>query len=331
MTNQQLLIYGREQFPAKIHSVGATIPLLKTLWVCKKAEKTLKDTPENRNRPDFLRLKETRNQTKVIINSQRALKLCPDRETKRVRFEISVPKSAADVGKPTKSGSSATCPFCGSQQPAEYIKRCGHEDNLSEQITAVVYKEEYGKEYRPPTEEEISAAEVPEEVLEAIADQIPHGMPDEALPESDTSGAGRAFSVPLYGFKKWSNIFTNRQLLALMTFVKWTLTAQRRMENAGYSPEWLEAIIGYLACVLDRMLVFNSTIAVWNLKSEAIGHTFVRYALPMTWDFSEGAIPNEVRGSYKLCVNKILASMKTVGRAHIAGAPSCIISASISD
>ena len=47
---------------------GGTIPLLKTLWVCKKAEKTLKDTPKNRNRSDFLRLKKTKKQTKVVIN-----------------------------------------------------------------------------------------------------------------------------------------------------------------------------------------------------------------------------------------------------------------------
>ena len=65
--------------PCQDPQCGATVPLLKTLWVCKKAEKTLKDTPENRNRPDFLREKKTK-KTKVVINGKRALKLCPDRE-----------------------------------------------------------------------------------------------------------------------------------------------------------------------------------------------------------------------------------------------------------
>ena len=309
--------------PCQDPQCGATIPLLKTLWVCKKMEKILKDTPENRKRPDFLRLKETRNQTKVVINGKRALKLCLDPNTKRVQFEIITLKDEDDVGGSTMSGSTATCPFpdCGSQQPDEYIKRCGHEGKLKAQITAVVYQEEYGKEYRPPTQEEIDKAEIPAEVLEAIANEIPHGIPDEPMPGAETLG----FRVPLYGFKKWADLFTDRQLLALMIFVKWTHTAQKEMQNIGYSPEWFEAINGYLACALDRMLVFNSTIAVWNLKSEAIGHTFVRYALPMTWDFSEGAIPNKVRGSYKLCLDKILTSMETVGRAHIAGSPNCVI------
>ena len=309
--------------PCQDPQCDARIPLLKTLWIRKKAEKTLKDTPENRNRPDFLGLKRTKNQTKVVINAKRALKLCPDPEAKQVRFEIFVPKGADDVGDATMSGSTATCPFpdCGSQQPDEYIKRCGHEGKLKAQITTVVYQEEYGKEYRPPTKEEISISEIPEEVLEAITNEIPHGIPDEPLPGPETLG----FRVPLYGFKKWSDMFTARQLLALMTFVKWTNAARREMEEVGCSPDWLEAVSVYLACIFDRFLAHSSTLVYWLLSSEAIGHAFIRYALPMTWDFSEGAIPNEVRGSYQLCLNKILSSMETIRRAHIAGTPDCVI------
>ncbi|RKU22152.1 hypothetical protein C6500_04765 [Candidatus Poribacteria bacterium] len=172
--------------PCQDPQCGATVPLLKTLWVCKKGEKTLKDTPENRNRSDFLRLKKTKRQTKVIINGKRALKLCPNSETKQVQFEIFAPKEADDVGYPTMSRSTAICPFpdCGSQQPDDYIKRCGVENKLKAQITAVVYQEEYGKEYRPPTQEEIDAAEVPEKTLGVTADQIPHGMLNELLPSA---------------------------------------------------------------------------------------------------------------------------------------------------
>ena len=313
--------------PCQDPQCGATIPLLKTLWICKKAEKFLPDTPENRNRPDFLRLKKTKNQTKVVINGKRALTLCPDPDTKCVGFEIFAPKNAEEVGKPTKSGSKAICPFpdCGSQQPNDYIKRCGHEGKLGAQITAVVYQETYGKEYRLPKEEEIGAAKISMEVLEEVANEIRHGMPNEALPKSDTSGAGRAFSVPLYGFKKWSDLFTNRQLLALMTYVKWAHAAQREMEKVGYPPEWLEAINGYLACVFDRMLAHNSSLIFWRRDSEASRTTFVRYALPMTWDFSESAIPNKVPGSYQICLDRIIASMETIHRTHTTEAPKCVI------
>ena len=307
--------------PCQDPQCGGTVPLLKTLWVCKKSEKTVPDTPENRKRSDFLEVRKRGNQTRVVINGKRALKLCPDAETKRVRFEIVAPKSADDVDKPTMSGATAKCPFCGSKQPGDYIKRCGHEDKLNAQMTTVVYQETYGKEYRPPTDADIDAAEISAETLEAIANDIPHGIPDEPMPGPETLG----FRVPLYGFKKWSDLFTDRQLLALTTFVKGTLASFPVMENIGYSQEWLEAIKGYLICAFDRLLAHNSTQVSWILGPEAIGNTFVRYALPMVWDFSEGAIPNKVRGSYQVCLDKILASLDTAMRAHISETPSCAI------
>ena len=98
------------------------------------------------------------------------------------------------------------------------------------------------------------------------------------------------------------------------------------MEEVGYSADWLEAVNGYLVCVFDRIAGYNSSLSFWHMVSEAIGHTFIRYALPMTWDFSEGAIPNEVPGSYQFCLDKVLSSLETVRRAHIAGTPSCEIS-----
>ena len=272
--------------PCQDPQCGAPVPLLKTLWVCKKAEKTLKDTPENRNRPDFLRLKETKNQTRVIINSKRALKLYPDPETKRVRFEITVPKKTTDVGEPTMSDATAICPFCESQQPTDYIKRCGHEGKLKAQMTTVVYQAEYGKEYRPPTREEIDAAEIPSEALEAITEQIVYGIPDEPLPSKDRHRAVGS-QLPDYGFKTWSDLFMDRQLLALMVFIKWTQAVQVEMEMLGYSTEWLAAVNRYLAININRLACYSSMLSIWVVVGECQGQTFGRWALPMTWDFSE--------------------------------------------
>lgn len=304
--------------PCQDPQCGGTVPLLKTLWVCKKAEKTLPDTPENRERPDFLRLKKTRNHTKVIINAKRALKLIPDKATKRVRFEIVAPKNGGEVDKPTMSGATAKCPFCGSKQPGDYIKRCGHEGKLNAQMTAVVYQETYGKEYRPPANADIDAAAVSAETLEAVANDIPHGLPDEPLPGPKTLG----FSVPLYGFKKWSDLFTERQLLALMTFVKWTREAKAEMEMLGYPAEWVEAVEMYTAILVNRIADYNSTICTWHNSTEKMGHTFGRFALPMAWDFVEVNPFSQRTGGYFAHIGWVVRFLKHVLSAKLTSTPS---------
>lgn len=302
--------------PCQDPSCGGTIPLLKTLWVCTKAEKTLPDTPENRRRSDFRRIKETRNTTKVIINAKRALKMCRNFETMRIDFDIIAPNGADDVENPTMSGATATCPFCRSQQPGDYIKRCGHEGKLKAQMTSVVYQEEYGKEYRPPTRADINAAEISETTLKAIADEIPLGMPNELMPGPETLG----FRAPLYGFKEWSDLFTSRQLFALLTFVKWTRSATDEMRRCRYSMAWIEAVRAYLTILVDRVAAYNSTICTWQIHSQKMGTTFTRYALPITWDFAElNPLSNKV-GSYLAhigCVTRVLANVGVIKRAPI--------------
>ena len=288
-----------QTIPCQDPTCGGTIPLLKTLWICTTEEKTLEDTPENRKRPDFIGLKKTKNQTKVIINGRRALKLRPDSETKRIHFEVFTPKKKEDVKKATMSGATATCPFCGSQQPDDHIKRCGHEDRLKAQMTTVVCKRKYGKDYRAPTRADIDAAEVSQHILREIATEIPHGVPEEALPKSDTSGAGRAFTAPIYGFKKWSDLFTPRQLLALMTLVKWTRLVRAEMESFGYTPAWVEAVSAYLALLVNKVADYNCICATWQSNDEAVGHLFNAARIPIVWDFVEVNVIGESVSSYQ--------------------------------
>ena len=272
----------------------AEVPLLKTLWLCKKAEKTLPDTPENRARLDFLRIKRTRNTTRVVINGRRALRLIPNPEEHRVDFEIWTPGPRDEVPPGTMSGAKSRCSVCGTLLTPDYIKQCGHEGKMGARMTTVVVDTGHGKEYRLPTPEEIVAAERAADALTEAAIKIPYGLPTEPLPGPEILG----FRVPLYGFKTWADLFTPRQLLALVTFVKWTRAAREEMHRSGCPDEWIEAIGGYLAVVLDKVADYNSTLARWLNGLEATAGTFSRFALPMTWDFVEIALGNDVGGAY---------------------------------
>ena len=269
--------------PCPDPACGAEVPLLKTLWLCKKAEKTLPDTPENRARSDFLRIKRTKNTSKVVINARRALRLLPEKESHQIDFEIWTPEPKNTIPKGTMSGANAVCPLCGVNLPPEYIKECGHDGRIGARMTSVVVDTGHIKEYRIPTIEEEDAAHRAASNLSEIATQIPYGLPEEPLPGPEILG----FRVPLYGLKTWADLFTPRQLLALMTIVKWMLEAKQEMSVYKYSENWVEAVIFYLVCVVNKLGDYNSTLVTWQPDGGKGGHTFARWALPMTWDFVE--------------------------------------------
>ena len=181
-------------------------------------------------------------------------------------------------------------------------------------MTTLVYQEEYGKEYRPPTPQEVNDADRSHDALDAIAREIPNGLPNEPMPGPETLG----FRVPLYGFRKWSDLFTNRQLLALMTFVKWTRAASDEMRRRGYSEEWTESVLAYLTILVDRVADYSSTICTWNIRGEAVRNTFARYALPITWDFAEPNPFSNKGGSYLAHlggVTHVLANVRAIKQA----------------
>ena len=142
--------------------------------------------------------------------------------------------------------------------------------------------------------QETRKAEEAEKALPSLFAQIPFGLPEEPLPSKEALG----FRVPLYGFDQWKKLFTPRQLLALGTFVKWTREAKGALTGLRYPSEWIEAVTAYLAIQNDKVADYNSMVCMWHISRETIGHTFTRFALPITWDFVELALTNDVGGAY---------------------------------
>ena len=125
-----------------------------------------------------------------------------------------------------------------------------------------------------------------EEQLQTLYADIPFGLPNvEPLPSKEALG----FRVPLYnyGFDTWRKLFTNRQLLAIGEFVLALRTISKQMTD--YPVEWKEALVGMCLPIISRMGDRGSMLATWTNDRETIRNTFARFALPITWDFSEFA------------------------------------------
>lgn len=256
----------------------ATLPLLKTTWLANKGKKrvALELTVADADLPDGG--KET--SVPSVVFSIRELKAGE--------------KVAKDMGEGTMSRAGATCPCCDAIMTMEDLRTEGQAGRLGAVMTAVVVDGGNGKEYRLPTAEERRMAEEAAMALGAIFAEIPFGIPDEPLPSKEALG----FRVPLYGFDEWHKLFTHRQLLALGTFVKHTRAVREAMRAQGYPAEWIEAVNAYLGLAIDRVADRGSTICMMVASRETIGHTFARFALPITWDFAESAPINDATGGY---------------------------------
>lgn len=243
----------------------ATIPLLKTRWLVKKGKKRV-----------LLTMDVNEDDTNLIFGIDEH------------------PPKGRGVGDGTMSRSGATCPYCDGIMTMEDIRMEGQAGRLGAMMTAVVVEGENGKAYRLPTDEERCKAEQAAEAVETLFAELPFGILEEPLPDTEALGA----RVPLYGFETWGELFTSRQLLALGTLVKHTQAVGEAMADRGYPTAWQEAVRAYIALVIDKVADYNSSLCTWHNSGEKIGHTFARYALPITWDFVESATINDVGGSY---------------------------------
>ncbi|MBN1139303.1 MAG: DUF1156 domain-containing protein, partial [Anaerolineae bacterium] len=249
-----------------------TIPLLKTSWLVKKGKK------------------------RVVLTME------PKADGSDVIFGIDQkPPKGKDVGKGTMSRAGAICPCCSAIMTMADIRLEGKAGRLSARMTAVVVDGENGKEYRLPTESELQAVEEADGALLETFAEIPFGIPDEPLPGKEALG----FRVPLYGFDEWQKLFTARQLLALGVFVKHTRDLRETIRDSGYPSGWIEAISGYLALAVDRLADAGSSIAHWQPGGEFNVNTFQRFALPISWDFSEVNFISGLTGSYEGAINWI--------------------------
>jgi putative DNA methylase len=309
----------------KCKNCRATIPLLKTKWLCRKDNKRvlLKVEPNAASQPGSSEGQEPFFHPRPLGGEDQGegvsspasdsgpspaptARPLPTGRGGDIKFSILSGKDAATqggngaqrreydrkIGAGTMSRAGATCVCCGlPSMTMEDIRLEGKAGRLGAIMTAVVVDGPGGKEYRLPTDEEIRLAAEAENEVERVFAEIPFGIPDEPLPSKEALG----FRVPLYGFDRWSKLFTPRQLLALGTFVKHSRAAVAIQAEADPSRV---ATVSYLAIALNRLADYNSNICNWDPNGEYVTHTFQRFALPIKWDFCEISPTSGATGDY---------------------------------
>jgi len=274
----------------------AIIPLLKTRWLCKKEKK------------------------RVLLT------MVPNIEKTTVFFgiETNVPMKGGNkaqcreydkrIGGGTMSRSGAKCPCCGAIMTMEDLRLENQSRNVGSILTAVVIDGPDGKEYRLPTDYEIKVNEESELALSLVFKEIPFGIPNERILR-EGPGASYGFPIIAHGINEWRLLFTPCQLLSIGTFMKWTRSAKQEIMNHGYNQEWGEAILSQLAIGIDKLADRQSALCRWDMGYSKVNSTFVRFALPILWDYCQGNPLSNTTGNYGSCVEWVVEVIEHVSRA----------------
>jgi putative DNA methylase len=210
-----------------------------------------------------------------------------DRENRTITYEIREGGNPTFERTVTRSG--AQCVATHSPIPFPYVRRSGSQGELSSTLMAVVAEGSAGRIYTNPTEHQLTASDVTSRV-----DQLQGAIFD---------WPGRT-NVVRYGFSRWEQLFSPRQLLALSTFSDLVLPVHEQVQKdavaAGLPDDgqplrsggtgalaYADAVATYLAFTIDKCADYWSTICSWDNSRELIRNTFGRQAIPMTWDYAE--------------------------------------------
>lgn len=168
-------------------------------------------------------------------------------------------------------------------------------------MTAVVTLKprQTGRHYRLPTDADYAAVRKAQERVAQILEEWERGgkqglcpVPDEPTPTGGGLGAGRAFSVQLYGMFQWDDLFTARQKVALVALGR----------LVSKSPESLGR---FLAIATNRTADRSAAISSWLASGEEVKHVFARQTLPIVWDFGESNYMADASRSWASAISSV--------------------------
>ena len=175
------------------------------------------------------------------------------------------------VPKPTVSRTGAYCCGCGTAVKLPYIREQGKKGKIEEVMTAIIAEGTSRKLFLAPTDEHSRMAKF----------ATPNWRPRQTITENPkVSGLS-------YGFNRWHQLFTERQLTTLTTFSDLVTEVRSQILRDGGDNAYTNAVCTYLSLAIGRTAESGCSLNWWENAGEKIPPVFARQALQMTWDFVE--------------------------------------------
>lgn len=231
----------------------------------------------------------------------------------QVRYEVqhNADGPKKDEDGTIKHGKGAWTVGDGTPFSYDYVRESGKRGEIGAHLIGIVAEGNPGRLYLSPTPEHIQAAKV---------DAGDAGIIGEIATNP------RWFSPPTYGMREFSDLFTNRQLVALTTLSDLVVEARskvledalaagipagERLEDGGVGAEaYADAVATYLAFALDKLADLNNSLVRWEPKAQCPRQLFGRQSIPMVWDYAEANPLSRSSGSFITIIQGISKAMK---------------------
>lgn len=208
--------------------------------------------------------------------------LQPIIDGKNIRFEI---KNGTCHNNGWVNRGSLTCPCCGSVTDVARIKEQSVTRGLKPRLLAIIYEDEDGKSYSIPNDSQIANANKTFELSY---------VPVESMTRN--SNGGDTFP---WGYTKWGDLFSNRQLFALNCLIDKTKSVLANSFEGDYKT----CMATFMSIFINRITPRYNMFSLWNSLGENIEHIYRLQAIQMSFDFPEANIFSSQSGGASNQIN----------------------------
>ena len=185
-----------------------------------------------------------------------------------------------------------------------YIQAEGKAGRLRSQLLAVVADGKSGRLYLP-AENAGEAADVSSSASEILHDARATLLSGSLPTRAEITGG----VCTAYGLATWGHLFTDRQLLSLLTLSDLIRESHNEIKSAGLNcglsneraDQYAKDVCTFLALSLDRCTDFNNVLCRWSPSNEKVMNLFGKQALPMVFDYAEANLLGASVGSWDTC------------------------------
>lgn len=233
-------------------------------------------------------------------------------------FDVRIVQGKTGIPEGTMKRTGATCPSCDSAVALDYVKQEGVEGRMSARLLAMQVRQGRARSFVPADDKQRHAAlEVPDV--------------DASFLDAELSTHSQYMAPPRYGMTRFRDLFTQRQLSMLVTFVEQLDAIQkvvlsdavkaglpddgRRYADGGSgATAYAEALRVLLSLGIGRLTNRQSSLCIWDAGATKVNQVFSRQAYSMTWFFAEANPFGGASGSFSGQIDFLAKSIALLPR-----------------